>query len=98
MDNLLSSAMTITYVGLLISFILAFIRLVLGPTHADRVLALDLIGFIIISFIAAYTITSGKTAFLDIAITLALVAFLGTVVFATFMRTRLVHKENKKER
>jgi len=88
-DNLLSTTVSIAYIGLLISFLFAFIRLLMGPTHADRVLALDLIGFITISFIATHTIISGEIAFLDIAITLALVAFLGTVAFVKFVKERL---------
>lgn len=97
MSDLMTIAVTITFIGLLISFLLVFIRLVSGPTHADRVLALDLIGFITISFIAAYTITSGQTAFLDIAITLALVLFLGTVAFVKFMKARLIQNKKDKE-
>ena len=89
MDNLLPVTIAIAYIGLLISFLFAFIRLLMGPTYADRVLALDLIGFITISFIATHTIISGKIAFLDIAITLALVAFLGTVAFVRFVKGRL---------
>ncbi|THB76232.1 MAG: cation:proton antiporter [Desulfobacteraceae bacterium] len=97
MDDFLSLAVNIAYIGLLISFLSAIVRMVLGPTHADRVLALDLIGFVTISFIATYTISSGQTAFLDIAITLALVAFLGTVAFVKFMKTRLAQTHNQKE-
>lgn len=97
MSDLMTIALAITYAGLLISFLLAFIRLVSGPTHADRLLALDLIGFITISFIAAFTITSGQTAFLDIAITLALVLFLGTVAFVIFMKERLIQSPKDKE-
>lgn len=97
MDNLVTLAVNISFIGLLISFLLAFIRLVSGPTHADRVLAIDLIGFITISLIATYTIASKKTAFLDIAITLALVAFLGTVAFAMFIKAGLIDRKNNKE-
>lgn len=97
MSDLMTVALTITWAGLLISFLLAFIRLVSGPTHADRLLALDLIGFITISFIAAFTITSGHTAFLDIAITLALVLFLGTVAFVMFIKGRLIQSPKDKE-
>ena len=89
MTDLISVSIAISYIGLLISFFFAFVRFVKGPTLADRVLALDLIGFVTISIIAIYTITSGKTSFLDIAITLALVAFLGTVAFVKFMKDRL---------
>lgn len=89
MSDLFSVTITIVYGGLLISFLCAFIRLLMGPTHADRLVALDLIGFITISFIATHAISSGETAFLDIATTLALVAFLGTVAFVKFIGERL---------
>ena len=97
MSELINTAVTITFAGLLISLLLAFIRLVSGPTHADRVVALDLIGFITISFIAAFTISTVKTAYLDIAITLALVAFLGTIAFVKFMKVRLIQPKKDKE-
>lgn len=97
MSDLMTMAVTITFTGLLISFLLAFIRLVSGPTHADRLIALDLIGSITISFIAVFSISSGQTAFLDIAITLALVMFVGTVAFVIFMKSRLVQSKKNKE-
>ena len=97
MSDLMTTAVAITFTGLLASLLLAFIRLVSGPTHADRLIALDLIGFITISFIAAFTIRSGQTAFLDIAITLALVLFVGTVAFVTFMKSRLARSSKIKE-
>lgn len=70
------------YFGLVVSSAMALVRLVRGPTLADRVVALDVIAFITIGFIAVFTLESGQEALLDIAITLGLVAFLGTVVFA----------------
>nr|WP_320017143.1 cation:proton antiporter [uncultured Desulfobacter sp.] len=97
MGDLMNMAVIITFTGLIVSFVLAFIRLVLGPTHADRLIALDLIGSITISFIAVFTITSGQTAFLDIAITLALVMFVSTVAFVTFMKSRLIQSKKNKE-
>lgn len=68
-----------------IAMVLAFIRLVRGPNLPDRVVALDLIAYLAIGFIAIYTIVSEQQAFLDAAITLALVAFLGTVAFARYI-------------
>lgn len=97
MSDLMSVAVTITFVGLLVGFLFAFIRLVSGPTHADRIIALDLIGLITISFIATFTISSGQTAFLDIAITLALMLFVGTVAFVTFIKTHLADTKKGKE-
>lgn len=51
MDNSLPLAIHFAYLGLLLSLAMAFIRLVLGPSLADRVVALDLISFITIGFI-----------------------------------------------
>ncbi|USE39590.1 cation:proton antiporter [Endozoicomonas sp. SCSIO W0465] len=78
-------ATNFAFAGLLASLALAFIRLCRGPSLADRVIALDLIAFITIGFIGVFTIYSNATAFMDIAITLALVAFLSTIAFARFI-------------
>nr|WP_172807314.1 cation:proton antiporter [Endozoicomonas ascidiicola] len=78
-------AINFAFAGLLAGLALAFIRLCKGPSLADRVIALDLIAFITIGFIGVFTIYSNATAFMDIAITLALVAFLSTIAFARFI-------------
>lgn len=82
MDNWLQFCISFAYAGLLLGVVMAFIRLLKGPTLADRVVALDLISVVTIGFIAVYTLDSGQHALLDIAITLGLVAFLGTIAFA----------------
>ncbi len=84
----LQMSITFAYIGLLLSVVMAFIRLVLGPTLADRVIALDLISFVTVGFIAVYTLDSGQQSLLDIAITLGLVAFLGTIAFARLIFKR----------
>lgn len=89
MNDWLHMAITFAYIGLLVSIILAMIRLALGPTLADRVVALDLISFVTVGFIAVFTLESGQEPLLDIAITLALVAFLGTIVFARLIVKRI---------
>lgn len=85
MSEVLAITITLVYAALLGAFVLGFVRLVLGPSPADRVVALDLIAFLSIGLIAVYTIDTGVTAWLDVAITLALVAFLGTIAFARFI-------------
>ena len=81
---------------LLISIILALVRLVKGPAAADRIVALDLISILIVAFLAAYSIYAGETSFLDVAIGYALIAFLGTVALARFlMRSALKKTENR---
>ena len=66
----------------------AFVRVVIGPSLPDRVLALDLIGLLSVSLIALYAVASGVSLFLDAAIALALISFLGTVAFSRFIEWR----------
>lgn len=95
MDDILNLTINLVYLGILIGFVLSLVRLILGPTLADRVVALDLIAFLTISFVGVYALETGKKAFLDIAITLALVAFLSTVAFAHFISKRNESKKIK---
>lgn len=70
---------------LTISIILVFIRLLKGPKIVDRVVALDLIITIGIGIITVFTIRSNQKVLLDVAIILALIAFLGTVAFSYYI-------------
>jgi multicomponent Na+:H+ antiporter subunit F len=71
-----------------VSMLLTFIRLVKGPRVVDRVIALDLIITIGIAFITVFSIRSGKELFLDVAMILALIAFLGTVAFSYYLEKK----------
>jgi multicomponent Na+:H+ antiporter subunit F len=70
---------------LCVALFLAFGRLLRGPSLPDRVVALDLIALLCIGFITIYDIITNDTIFLDVAIVLGLVAFLGTVAFARYI-------------
>ena len=64
---------------------LAFVRLLRGPTLPDRVVAIDLIGVLIVCVIVAVATTTGQQAYLDVAIVIALVSFVGTVAYARYI-------------
>ncbi|ADC71268.1 multiple resistance and pH regulation protein F [Thioalkalivibrio sp. K90mix] len=78
-------AIIVANVLLSISLVLGFWRLYLGPTLPDRVVALELIASLTIGFIAVYVIASGRTPFIDVAMVLALTAFLAAVGFARYL-------------
>jgi multicomponent Na+:H+ antiporter subunit F len=80
--------LTIVYGMLTAALFLAFFRLARGPSLPDRVVALDLITVITVGFIAAYAIDVDQRVFLDAAIVVALIAFLGTVGFAQYIERR----------
>ncbi|ADQ18641.1 monovalent cation/H+ antiporter complex subunit F [Leadbetterella byssophila] len=71
-----------------VSMIITFIRLIRGPRVVDRVIALDLIITIGIGFITVFSIRSGKELFMDVAMILALIAFLGTVAFSYYLEKK----------
>lgn len=71
-----------------ISVILIFIRFIKGPHMVDRIIALDLIVTVGIGFISAYSILYNQPAFLDVAMILALIAFLGTVAFTYYIQQK----------
>jgi multicomponent Na+:H+ antiporter subunit F len=68
--------------------VLLFVRFLLGPSIADRVIALDLLITTGIGIISIYCIISNQPTFLDIAMILALIAFLGTVAFSYYLEKR----------
>lgn len=79
----------IIVLGLLAAAMLAaFIRLVRGPYLPDRVVALDLMSVIVMAFICLYAIRFNQPNFLDVAIVMALLTFLGTVAFAFYIERR----------
>lgn len=85
---LLNVVAPLIFAMLTVALVLAFTRLVRGPTLADRVVALDLIAVLSVGFIAMYALDNDQPVFLDAGIVLALVAFLGTVAFARYLERR----------
>jgi multicomponent Na+:H+ antiporter subunit F len=71
-----------------VSAVLVFIRFLLGTSLPDRVVALDLLITVGIGIISIYSIVTDQSTFLDIALILALIAFLGTVAFSYYLEKR----------
>ncbi|MCG8341612.1 MAG: monovalent cation/H+ antiporter complex subunit F [Chlorobiales bacterium] len=78
--------LSVIIIGL--SILVIFLRLVIGPSIEDRIVALDLLSANAIAFIAVYSIQKNTTTFLDVGIIVALLAFLGTVAFAYYLGRR----------
>jgi multicomponent Na+:H+ antiporter subunit F len=71
-----------------LAMVLAFVRLVRGPSLPDRVVALDLITVATAGFITVYAISTDQRVFIDVAIVMALITFLGSVAFAQYVERR----------
>lgn len=73
---------------LVVAFVVTIVRIVIGPTLPDRILALDMLVAIGIGFIAVMGIKTQYFLYVDIAIALGLVGFLATVAFARFVLSK----------
>ena len=71
-----------------LSVLLVFVRFLRGPGIVDRVVALDLLITTGIAIIAVYSIITNQSTFLDMAMILALIAFLGTVAFSYYLQKK----------
>jgi multicomponent Na+:H+ antiporter subunit F len=70
---------------LAIAAVLTFFRLLIGPTVPDRVIAIDLIGVLIVCALVVSAGAKADQAYLDVAIVLALISFVGTIAYARYV-------------
>ncbi|MEM6971254.1 MAG: monovalent cation/H+ antiporter complex subunit F [Pseudomonadota bacterium] len=68
--------------------LLTVYRLILGPTLADRVVALDMLTVLLMALLLIFAKAVEVPSYLDAALALALVSFLATVAFARYIDRR----------
>lgn len=83
-----AAASLVALVLLSVGLLLSTLRIIIGPTVADRVLAMDLLTILALGFVGALTIRTGFTLYLDIAIALGLLGFLATIALARYILVR----------
>ena len=80
----------IATIAILIAMVLVLVRLYLGPTVYDRVLAVNSFGTHTVLLIGALGFLNGRPDFLDIALLYALINFVGTIAILKFFRYRKI--------
>ena len=65
--------------------VLTLIRLAKGPTLPDRVIAIDLIGVLLVCLLVLMAGVTAQQAFLDVAMVVALISFVGTVAYEQYI-------------
>lgn len=83
-ETFLAWAIDISFGLVMIAIALGFYRIARGPSLADRVVSLDMMTISIMGFCGLYAIFADSTAFIDVAIVVALIGFLATVALARF--------------
>lgn len=74
--------------ALSLSTLLVFYRFIKGPSSVDRVVALELLISIGIASMTVYSMITKNSTFLDVAMILALIAFLGTVAYSYYIERK----------
>jgi multicomponent Na+:H+ antiporter subunit F len=77
---------------LVVAVALAMVRLVRGPSIADRVIALEVTGASVVGLLAISAVSQDRTTYIDVSLAVALVAFITVLGFATYME-RVPHDD-----
>jgi multicomponent Na+:H+ antiporter subunit F len=75
----------IAVVLIFLSIVFGVLRLVIGKTAIDRVVAIDMLTVVTISLIALYAHISGRFVYLDVALVYGLLSFLAVLAIARFL-------------
>jgi multicomponent K+:H+ antiporter subunit F len=62
-----------------------FVRLAIGPSLADRILALDTLSIDAIAFLVLYGIRQASPLYFEVALLIAMLGFVGTVALARYV-------------
>ena len=84
----LSAVAAVLIAVLAIALALAAWRMLKGPGYADRFVALDMVTAIVVSLAALTALATGRSAFLDVGLGVALINFVSTCAFAAFLERR----------
>jgi len=68
-----------------VAIFITFIRILLGPTFPDRVIAMDVVGVNLITAIGILSILFNTKAFLDVILVLGILAFISTISYSKFI-------------
>jgi multicomponent Na+:H+ antiporter subunit F len=84
----LATVATVLIAVLAVPLALAAYRMIRGPGYADRFVALDMLTAVVVSMAALTAVATGRRAFLDIGLGIALINFASTCAFAAFLERR----------
>ncbi len=80
--------MSIFLIPLLFASFLCLYRIGKGPTAADRMVAIDILGLIVVAICALIALFLKQSFFMDITLTFALLSFIGSLALAKYLEGR----------
>lgn len=90
--------LTAVLIVLAILLVLCLIRAIMGPRIADRIVAVNMMGTMVIVMIAVLSVMLGEGYLVDICIIYAMISFLAVIVLTkVYMGVYIEKKEEEKE-
>ena len=89
----LSFAVYFSFFCLTVSLFAGLYRLLTGPSLPDRIVVMDLIASLVIGLIATYIMLTGQTVYLNVAVVIALLVFMGNIAFAKYLHRRMENQD-----
>lgn len=83
--QLMDIALIIAFVVIVLAQAMSMIRLVLGPSTGDRILALDTMVVNAIGLIVLLGIAQGVRIYFEVSLIIAMLGFVSTVAYARFV-------------
>ena len=91
--------LTAVLIVLAILLVLCLIRAIMGPRIADRIVAVNMMGTMVIVMIAVLSVMLGEGYLVDICIIYAMISFLAVIVLTkVYMGVYIEKKEEEKEK
>ncbi len=84
-SNIMDVALFVAFVTLALGQILSMVRLVLGPTSGDRILALDTMVINALGLVVVLGIHQGIKVYFEVSLLIAMLGFVSTVALARFI-------------
>ena len=87
--------LVIALVIVALSMLGMLVRVIIGPSLADRVVALDAMGIQLMAIVALFSIFLGTKYMMVSILLIGILAFLGTAVFAKYMdKGKVIEHDN----
>ena len=80
-----TTPLLVVFALLMISILIAVVRIIRGPTAPDRVVGLDTINTIVIVSMIIFGIAVGSVIYIDVAIVYAFLSFISTLFIAKYL-------------
>jgi len=93
---MIQTILTISLILFGVAIAITLVRILLGPSFSDRVIAMDVIGVNLLSAMAILSILYETKAFLDVILILGILAFISTIAFSRFMERGVIIERKRR--